>query len=228
MRNWSMILLLCVTVGLVGCEKPARKAQDKTQKKMTTGSVEKKEMKKADAVVSEEAGFKPFYVYKDKGSRSNHYVPSGFMGSVSCIDFSDRWQEDCYSGSSCIKVDFDVECAIDSEEWGGIYWQNPANNWGNRKGGFNLEGAEKLTFWAKGESGGEQIEEITLGGITGDYPDSDKAVIGPIILSSEWKQYTIDLRGKDMSYINGGFSWTVNQEPNPEACVFYMDDIRYE
>ena len=54
------------------------------------------------------------------------------------------------------------------------------------------------------------------------------AVIGPVILTPEWKEYSIDLRGKDLSYISGGLAWSTNIEVNPQSCVFYLDDIVYE
>jgi hypothetical protein len=141
----------------------------------------------------------------------------------------DGWTQDCQSGKTCIKIVYDLECSQQDQKWAGIYWLNPANNWGKRKGGFDLSGAEKLTFWAKGEKGGERIEEFTVGGITGDFPDSDVAIIGPVILTNEWTEYSMDLRGKDLSYISGGFAWATNVEANPEkSCTFYLDHIRYE
>lgn len=177
---------------------------------------------------SSSSAFQPFLVYQDKGSRDNHYVPSGFMPNGNCIKFDDAWQQDCYEGKTCMRIEYDVACSREDQKWAGIYWLSPANNWGSRKGGFNLAGASKITFWAKGEKGGERIEEFTMGGITGDYPDSDSSVIGPVILSNEWRQYTVDLRGKDLSYISGGFAWTTNVEVNPEQCIFYLDLIQYE
>lgn len=175
-----------------------------------------------------ESDFAPFFVYKDVGSRENHFVPSGFMPNGKCLEFNDRWQEQCHEGRTCIKIVYDVACSLEDQKWAGIYWLNPANNWGSRKGGYNLEGAERLTFWARGEKGGERIEEFKVGGITGDYPDTDMAVIGPVILSPEWRQYSIDLRGKDLSYISGGFSWATNVDVNPGDCTFYLDNIRFE
>ena len=175
-----------------------------------------------------EPPFPPFYIYATKGFKGNHYVPSGFMPNGKCIQMDDAWQEHCHRGNTCIKVVYDVECSRKDEKWAGIFWQNPANNWGNRKGGFDLTGAQRLTFWAHGEKGGEQIQEFTVGGITGDYPDSDTAVIGPVILGADWRQYTIDLRGKDLSYVSGGFSWSTSEDVNPEACTFYLDDIKFE
>ena len=172
--------------------------------------------------------FKPFYVYANKGARENHFAPSGFMPNGKCVQFNDAWQKDCHSGKTCIKINYDVPCSLQDQQWAGVYWLNPANNWGRQKGGFNLKGATRLTFWAKGESGGEQIQEFTIGGIEGDYPDSDKIVIGPVILSNEWKKYTMDLTGRDLSYISGGFAWSTEASVNPDGCTFYLDDIRFE
>jgi len=171
--------------------------------------------------------FKPFAVYTDKASPTNHFIVSGWMGDFNDVSFSDVSTDNPHSGASCIKVIYSNK-ASGGARWAGIYWQNPANNWGNRKGGFDLTGATKLTFWAHGENGGERIEEFKMGGITGEYPDSDAAGIGPVILTKEWKQYTIDLRGKDLSYISGGFCWATNLDVNPDGATFYIDDIMYE
>ena len=179
-------------------------------------------------VAQEETNFQPFFVYKDKGFRGNHFVPSGFMPNGKCVNFNDAWQQNCYDGKTCIRIEYDVQCSQEDQKWAGIYWLNPANNWGNRKGGFNLGGARELSFWAKGEKGGERIEEFKMGGITGDYPDSDMAIIGPVILTNEWRKYTIDLRGRDLSYVSGGFSWTTNVDVNPGSCTLYLDNIQYE
>ena len=184
--------------------------------------------KEASVVQEEEPLFQPFMVYGNKGARDNHYVPSGFMPNGKCLTFNDAWQENCHEGRTCVKIVYDVACSLDDQKWSGIYWLNPANNWGSQKGGFNLRGAKALTFWARGEKGGERVEEFKIGGLTGDYPDSDMGMIGPVILTAEWRQYSIDLRGKDLSHIGGGFSWSTSVDVNPENCIFYMDQIKYE
>lgn len=173
--------------------------------------------------------FTPFIVYKDKGSR-NRFVPSGFMPNGECLTLDDAWIQNCYDGKTCIKIVYDIACSQESRKWAGIYWLNPPDNWGQRKGGYDLTGATRLTFWAKGEKGGERIEEFKIGGVgtTMDYPDSDMAMIGPVILTDQWRQYTIDLRGKDLSFISGGFAWVSNVDVNPESCTFYLDEIHYE
>ncbi|MBL8014200.1 MAG: hypothetical protein JNN05_10165 [Candidatus Omnitrophica bacterium] len=173
--------------------------------------------------------FKPFAVYKDKGS-FNKFAPSGYMPTGECLYMNDAWTESCAQGKTCIKVIYDIDCSKKSRNWAGIYWLNPADNWGDRRGGYNLTGAQKLTFWARGEKGGERIEEFKIGGVgrAMEYPDSDSAFIGPVILTKEWKEYTIDLRGKELSYISGGFAWVSNTDANAESCVFYLDEIEYK
>lgn len=193
------------------------------------GCGQKEAQKEKNALeTKQDNAFAPFPIYTNIGSRDNHYVPSGFMPDGQCLTLSDRWQENCHAGSTCLKVAYDVACSREGARWAGMYWQHPAHNWGNRKGGYNLTGATKLTFWARGEKGGERIEEFKMGGISGDYADTDSAFIGPVILTPEWRQYVIDLRGKDLSSISGGFCWTTNVDVNPEGCTFFLDDIRYE
>jgi len=235
MKRVFIVFVFCVF--LVGCSRSASEGQGSSGEEQATStevasvSSDKKNLKNSSAEKSaaDVAGqFSPFIVYQDKGSRENHFIPSGFMPNGKCVTFDDTWSQDCHEGTTCIKIVYDVACSMEDQKWAGIYWLNPANNWGNRKGGFDLTGATRLTFWAKGDKGGEQIEEIKMGGISGDYPDSDAALIGPVILSNEWKEYSIDLRGKDLSYISGGFSWATNVEVNPGSCIFYIDNIRYE
>jgi len=173
----------------------------------------------------------PFYVYTDNGSLDNHFIPSGWMPATAARDI--KVDNNCsttapYSGSTCIRCEYKNTSGT---RWAGIYWQQPANNWGAMPNvGFNLTGATKLTFWAKGETGNERISEFKMGGMaSGEYPDSDSAGVGPIQLTKEWQKYEIDLKGRDLSYVIGGFCWSTNIDNNdPEGIVFYIDDIRYE
>jgi len=169
----------------------------------------------------------PFYVYSDRSSPKNHYIPSGWMGDYGDLKYDGASKEDPYLGDSCIKIIYNGKAA-QGARWAGIFWQNPANNWGSTDGGSDLSKATKLTFWARGAKGGERIEEFKVGGIMGEFSDSDSASIGPVILTKEWTQYTIDLKGKDMSYIIGGFCWAANIDNNPEGATFYLDEIKYE
>jgi hypothetical protein len=172
----------------------------------------------------------PFYVYADAKSLDNHFIPSGWMPATAAQDLklNINWKESPMSGDSCIRTEYTNKSGT---RWAGIYWQNPPNNWGTvPNAGFDLRGATKLTFWAKGERGGEIINEFKIGGISsGDYIDSDSASVGPIQLTQDWKKYEIDLRGKDLSYVIGGFCWATNIDVNdPNGIIFYLDEIKYE
>ncbi|MFC1658887.1 hypothetical protein ACFL1D_05850 [Candidatus Omnitrophota bacterium] len=177
--------------------------------------------------VSKTAEAMPFYIYSDRGSISNHFIPSGWMPATGTRDikYNQSYKENPYLGDTCIELSYYDNSGT---RWAGVYWQQPANNWGNQDAGFDLSAARKLTFWARGKKGQERIEEFKIGGIMGEYSDSDQASIGPVILNSEWTQYEIDLTGKDMSYIIGGFCWATNIDVNPEGVTFYLDEIKYE
>ncbi len=169
----------------------------------------------------------PFHIYYDHLARDNHYIPSGWMGDYGAVRVKSAWKENPHTGQTCMRWTYTGE-PTQGAGWAGVYWQNPANNWGKIKGGYDLSGAKKLSFWARGDKGGE-IVELKMGGIAGDYSDTSEASTGPISLSKEWKRYSLDLTGEDLSYINGGFCWVISQIDVPENGVtFYLDDIVYE
>ncbi len=169
----------------------------------------------------------PFYVYADRRSVGNHYVASGYMGDYGDVKIDLSWKDNAYLGDTCVKTIYSGKNS-QGAHWAGVYWQNPANNWGAADGGYDLRAATKVTFWARGENGGERIEEFKIGGMMGEFSDTDTASVGPVILPKDWQQYTIDLKGKDLSYISGGFAWATNIDVNPEGATFYLDEIKYE
>ena len=169
----------------------------------------------------------PFYIYADHTSPSNHFIPSGYMGDYGDLKTDGLCKDNPYLGDTCIKVTYSGK-AMQGARWAGIMWQYPANNWGSMDKGFDLSKATKLSFWARGANGGERIEEFKVGGIMGEFSDSDVALVGPVILNKEWTQYTIDLKGKDMSYILGGFAFSLNVDNNPEGAIFYLDELKFE
>ncbi|MDD5066524.1 MAG: hypothetical protein PHF84_05705 [bacterium] len=167
----------------------------------------------------------PFYVYTDSFNRLNHYIPSGWMGDYGDIKYNDRWNQNPMSGKTCIQIKYTAE-RKQGAGWSGVYWQNPANNWGTSKGGYDLTGAKKLFFNARGEKGDELVE-FKVGGITGQYSDTAGGTTGPVELSKEWKMFEIDLTDMDMSFINGGFCVVFSGDANPDGCTFYIDEIYY-
>jgi hypothetical protein len=218
-RIVQSLFVLLLSVGLVG---------------HVFAAAPKKKVVEGDAVQAEKAvkseqktGFQKFSVYSEHGAKDNHYIPSGWMGDYGDLKYLANSAENPHTGKTCIKMVYNANMA-QGAGWAGMYWQHPANNWGEKKGGYNLTGATKLTFWARGEHGGEKIAEFKMGGITGEYPDSDSASIGPIELTNKWQKFTIDLKEKDLSNIIGGFCWSASRDDNPDGLVIYIDDVMYE
>lgn len=133
------------------------------------------------------------------------------------------------SRNTCMQIKYSAQ-KKQGAGWAGIYWQHPPNNWGDKKGGFDLSAYSKLTFEAKGEQGGEVIDKFLVGGITGqsEEGDSDNVALSPVTLSKTWKRYEINLRGHDLRHIIGGFGFAANSDNNPRGFAMYLDEIRFE
>lgn len=163
----------------------------------------------------------PFILYDDSITEVP-YVWSGWMGDAASTGMDEKWATNPHSGATCMKCEFKA-----GNGFGGIVWQSPANDWGDAPGGFDLTGAKKLTFWARGENGGEVVD-FKLGVIGKDkpHPDSDSAALPGTTLAKEWKQYEIDLTNRNLSCIKTGFVWVLGAKGQP--VTFYLDDIKYE
>jgi hypothetical protein len=111
--------------------------------------------------------------------------------------------------------------------WAGILWQSPPNNWGD-KPGQAVRGASKITFWARGERGNEIVKFEAGNNFDGKCRDSFAAGTDNIALTRVWRQYEIDLRGKDLSSVLDAFGWVATVAANPNGLTFYIDSIRYE
>ncbi|MBN1823957.1 MAG: hypothetical protein JW803_06545 [Endomicrobiales bacterium] len=216
-RVLGIAVALMVTIS-AGCLMAAPKAS-KTKDDKSTKSEKSKQSKKS--------GFQVFVVYSDDEAKENHFTPSGWMGDYGDIRINQGWKETVHSGKTSIKLVYTAKMTQNAG-WVGVYWQHPASNWGDKKDGFNLTGASRLTFWAKGEEGGETVTEFKVGGITGEFPDSDSAAIGPVELTKKWQKYSIELEGKDLTNVIGGFCWSASKDDNPNGMTIYIDDIQFE
>ena len=163
----------------------------------------------------------PLVVYAEGGGKEP-YIPSGYMGNTGAIKMDPRSTLNPHSGKTCLKVSYTA-----SDNWGGVVWQNPGNNWGSMAGGWNLSGARTLSFWARGEKGSEVVTFL-FGLVGNDKPNSDtgSGKLDKVALTKTWRKYTINLQGKNMSHIITGFAWTLGASGSP--VTFYLDDIRYE
>jgi len=164
----------------------------------------------------------PFTIYDEQGSRGNHYCPSGWMGNTRGVKSDEGCTNNPHAGKTCLRVEY-----AEAADWAGIVWQDPANDWGDQAGGWNLTGAKTLKVWARGEKGGE-IVSFKFGVLGADKKFSDSAAgeNSDIPLTREWQEYVIDVTGKDMSCIKTGFVWTVAGQGAP--MVFYLDAVRFE
>ncbi|MGA2034093.1 MAG: glycoside hydrolase family 2 TIM barrel-domain containing protein [Thermoguttaceae bacterium] len=162
----------------------------------------------------------PLVIYGD-GQKGMPYNPSGWMGNTKAIQMEVDCTENPHAGAHCLKFTY-----ADNDNWAGVVWQHPANDWGEKPGGYDLTGAEKLVFWARGGDGGEKI---TFGyGVLGNdkkYHDSSKGEI-LVTLTKEWKEYSIDLNERDLGRIKSGFMWSLAGQGKP--LTFYLDGIQYK
>ncbi|MFH0953421.1 MAG: hypothetical protein V1873_03730 [Verrucomicrobiota bacterium] len=167
----------------------------------------------------------PFYVYNNAVFPPvKNFSPSGYMGDISDLKLAGSYKNLHQEGYPCLKIMYMAEGHMG---WAGVAWQNPANNWGEFDGGYNLSKAKQLSFWVRGEKGGE-IVEFKLGGTAANYPDSENLTSGAITLRNEWTQYMLDLSSADLFYVSSGFGLTLKQDANPNGCVFYIDDVQYQ
>ena len=165
----------------------------------------------------------PLVIY-DEGDNANTaaYVPSGYEGNTQALSLDPDCVTMPHSGHTCLKVQYNAPT-----NWGGVVWQSPANDWGDKPGGWNLLGAKKLVFYARGETGSEVVS-FSFGVLGADktYHDTASGTLDKVPLSVAWKRYTIDLSNKDLSCIKTGFAFAVAGNGSP--VTFYLDDIKYE
>ena len=88
-----------------------------------------------------------------------------------------------------------------------------------------LRAVNRLTFWARGERGGEVVE-FRVGAV--DVLPSPGRSLGKVTLTSTWEQYEIDLANVDLTNAIGLFAWIATDMHNPQGAVFYLDDIQFE
>lgn len=149
------------------------------------------------------------------------YAPSGWMGNTAAIGLDPKCTDQPRAGKTCFKCEYSSRNA-----WGGVVWQNPPNDWGERVGGFDLTGATQLSFWARGKDGGEKVK-FGFGVLGPEKPHHDTATGElEVTLRPTWTKYELDLRGKNLARIKTGFFWSVGGQGHP--VTFYLDDVRYQ
>jgi hypothetical protein len=176
---------------------------------------------------------------------SKEFYPSGYMGD-SMTDFTAI--NIATAAASCLAprtMGAEGDCytitwtphfvPMAKSAWVGVYWQYPGNNWGSKVGKTIAPGAKKVSFYAAGDKGGEQIVFL-VGGINNPQSTTDptlthmdgfKASSPPETLTKTWTQYSVDLTGAQYTQVLGGFAWTITTM-SMDPVKFYLDDIRWE
>ncbi|NYT02263.1 MAG: hypothetical protein GKC10_05875 [Methanosarcinales archaeon] len=153
---------------------------------------------------------------------SQAFFPSGTFGDWGDVTLEEARSEDSPSPPECIRISYSA-AQSQSQGYAGICWQYPDSNMGDLPG-QDLTGSTALTFWARGEIGGEQAE-FSVGGATDFLPERSTGVVS---LSPDWQQFTIPLEGMDLSSVINGFCWRTTKDHNPYGCTVYLDDILYQ
>ncbi|MEO1030845.1 MAG: glycoside hydrolase family 2 TIM barrel-domain containing protein [Bacteroidota bacterium] len=161
----------------------------------------------------------PFYVYKDNADLP--YFASGYMGNYKALSVDLNEKKEVYSGETAIKITYAEESG-----WYGIAFMDPANDWGDILGGYDISGAKTFSFWAKSKFSGVVVK-LGFGLIDTDkpYPDTAKKA-EEITLSSEWQKYTIKLKKADLSCIRSGLVLFASSYGYPQTI--YIDDVVFE
>ncbi len=164
----------------------------------------------------------PFVIYAEQGGAENHFIPAGWIGNTKNLKLDEGWTQRPHAGKTCVHVEYAAP-----GQWAGIVWQDPANDWGEVPGGWNLTGAKKLTFWARGEKGEETVHfKFGVLGPDKKYPDSASGETSDLKLTTDWKEYEIDLAGKDLTHVKTGFVLTLGGQGGPVG--FDLDDMQFE
>lgn len=108
--------------------------------------------------------------------------------------------------------------------WAAVYWQ-PRREAGIRTGKA-VSGASRVTFWAKGDKGGEVIDAKGAGTPAVVLLKDSKIMT----LSGGWQHFEIELGDADLSDVDGAFGvkWRSFESENPDGLTVFLDEIRYE
>jgi len=114
--------------------------------------------------------------------------------------------------------------------FGGFCWKNRAGNEGEASGdNLSAGGYRRISFWARGEKGGEVAEFRAggLGNVKTRPRDSFDVSAGKIKLGAGWHDYSIFVKDADLSSVMTPFCVLMYREDNAQDAVVYVDDIEY-
>ena len=156
-------------------------------------------------------------------------------GDPSAFIKLERGQDDCHTGSDCLRFTYEP-----GGEWGSVHWwpfcvasatsptlhiaPGPECSINVLQVG-NLSEVNRLTFWARGDRGGE-IVEFRVGSV--NVSPRPFRSSGRVTLTTDWQGCEIDLAGMDLVDAIDLFVWFATDRDNPGGAVFYLDDVQSE
>jgi len=163
-------------------------------------------------------------------------VPLSSVGNFSAwmagVPPPSRWlgfsgvQEGCRS-ESCLRFTYRPGAVYAGMYW--VPWACPEGDLGDRDCGIDLLAGEatrirRVTFHARGERGGEALE-FKFG-----FDDSPATAVrrAKVVLTTEWRRYTLPLEGVDLHDVIGLFGWFGADVDHHEEMSFYLDDVVFE
>lgn len=161
------------------------------------------------------------------------FVPSGWMGDVGALKVDIASKERPHSAPYCQKWSFSPKAG--GAGWAAVAWQYPENNWGSQSGkDFTGRGFREVSVWARGvkdQFGNFPKVQFKAGGATNPAEPKKASfeVTGDFVtLGEDWKHFTLDLRGRDLSQVIAAFVVVLRaQDVGPSGATFYLDDIEY-
>jgi hypothetical protein len=167
---------------------------------------------------------------------SDYFVPSGFMGDGS-LTIKPKPLELFYDGcrprpanarGNCYRFAYrPVPLDEGGVGWAGVYWQSPANNWGQDRPQRVVPSASRVSFVASGGDGGENLT-ILIGGLDATDPDGDPlpyrdtlSVSQPFTLTTEPTRYDVPLpEGVSYDFVVGAFGFSLASDGAPSRALF--------
>ena len=132
---------------------------------------------------------------------------------------------EAHSGPEGWKLQFEK-----SADFAGVCWKNKAGNEGEFPGDdLSKAGYRRISFWAKGQNGGE-VAEFRAGGlghIKTRHRDSFDVTAGKIKLNPTWSEYSMYVSDVDLSSVMTPFCVLFHSEDNADGAVIYLDDLQY-
>lgn len=157
---------------------------------------------------------------------TDFYAPTGWMLNGVTTDrfaFVPTNGAACLTANTCYKIIWRQPQPI---EWVGMYWLHPQahpSDWAQPgQPGCDFTGATAVTFWARGEQGGEEVAWLAT------FNALNEIETAPVTLSTTWAPYTIDLSGRDLTNVVGAFGYRIYGSLNSGDTTFYLDRIVYQ